>query len=113
MLPETSSGRPTGRVVTALLLAGLLASACASGDRPLDRGSTAPPATGSALDLRGACPATIGFQSDWFPEMEYAAYYGLLGGKFRVDRAGKRVVGFLVAAGRETGVDLKFCVGGL
>jgi hypothetical protein len=107
-----AAGRPRWRAVTVLLTGVLLAAACAGGADP-DGGGAAPPAgSGDPLDLRGVCPATVVFQSDWYPEMEYAAYYGLLGGKYRVDRSGKRVVGDLVAAGKDTGVDLEIREGG-
>jgi hypothetical protein len=114
MLPETR--RPSSlclRVGTLLLAALVAATACASGGRAQQGGSAAPAAgTGDALDLRGVCPSTVVFQSDWYPEMEYAAYYGLLGGKYKVDRSGKRVVGDLVASGKDTGVDLEIREGG-
>jgi hypothetical protein len=118
MLPETRRPSRTapasvGRLVTLLLAALLAATACAGGGRPEQGGSAAPTAgSGDARDLRGVCPSTVVFQSDWYPEMEYAAYYGLLGGKYRVDRSGKRVVGDLVASGRDTGVDLEIREGG-
>lgn len=117
MLPETRRpssipSRRTWRLVT-LLLAALLAAACADGGRPEAGGSKVPAAgSGDAFDLRGACPSTVVFQSDWYPEMEYAAYYGLLGGTYKVDRSGKRVTGDLVAAGKDTGVDLEIREGG-
>jgi hypothetical protein len=104
-----------GRLVAALvgvvvLVAGL--SACAGGGAS-SGGNPAPAAAGgNALDLRGACPSTVVFQSDWYPEMEYSPYYGLLGGRYRVDRPGKRVVGDLVASGRDTGVDIEIREGG-
>jgi hypothetical protein len=109
----TRNGRH-GLRVAALLLAGLLsATACAGGAEPQEGGSAASSATsGDALDLRGVCPSTVVFQSDWYPEMEYAAYYGLLGGRYRVDRAHKRVSGDLVASGKDTGVDLEIREGG-
>jgi hypothetical protein len=114
MLPETR--RPSSlclRVGTLLLAALVAATACASGGRAQQGGSAAPAAgAGDALDLRGVCPSTVVFQSDWYPEMEYAAYYGLLGGKYKVDRSGKRVVGDLVASGKDTGVDLEIREGG-
>jgi hypothetical protein len=93
-------------------VAGWLVAAC--GTSGGGGGGTAAPAAsgGDALDLSRVCPATVVFQSDWYPEMEYAAYYGLLGGKYRVDRARKRVVGDLVASGRDTGVDLEIREGG-
>jgi len=95
-----------------LLAAALLAAACGTGGG--GSGGTAAPTApaGDPLDLTGVCPARVVFQSDWYPEMEYAAYYGLLGGKYTVDRARKRVVGDLVASGRDTGVDLEIREGG-
>lgn len=117
MLPEPATparidpGRRRRRAVP-LLLAALLAAGCGT-DGGGSGGSAAPTAAaGDALDLRAVCPARVVFQSDWYPEMEYAAYYGLLGGKYTVDRARKRVVGDLVATGRDTGVDLEIREGG-
>jgi hypothetical protein len=100
------------RVTTVLLTGLLLAAGCAGGGDQSRDGSAAPAAGTGPLDLRGVCPATIVFQSDWYPEMEYAAYYGLLGGTYRVNRTGKRVVGDLVASGQDTGVDLEIREGG-
>jgi hypothetical protein len=117
MLPEirrpSSSSPPGVRRLVTLMLAALLAATACAGDRTEQGGRAAPIAGGGdAVDLRGVCPSTVVFQSDWYPEMEYAAYYGLLGGKYRVDRSGKRVVGDLVASGKDTGVDLEIREGG-
>ena len=122
MLPEfarpASAGparrrlRPRRARTATLLVAASLLSACGTGGGTA--GGTAAPtaAGGDALDLSGVCPARIVFQSDWYPEMEYAAYYGLLAGRYTVDRARKRVVGDLVASGQDTGVDLEIREGG-
>jgi hypothetical protein len=111
--PSSNPSTEVVRLVTLLFAALMAVTACAGGGRAEQVGSAAPTAgSGDALDLRGACPSTVVFQSDWYPEMEYAAYYGLLGGKYRVDRSGKRVVGDLVASGKDTGVDLEIREGG-
>ncbi|HZB49433.1 MAG TPA: ABC transporter substrate-binding protein [Mycobacteriales bacterium] len=120
MLPESATPartdpgrrRPRARRAVPLLAAALLATACGT-TGGANGGSAAPTApAGDPLDLTGVCPARVVFQSDWYPEMEYAAYYGLLGGRYTVDRARKRVVGDLVASGRDTGVDLEIREGG-
>ena len=100
-----------GRTATLLVAASLL-SACGTGGGTAGGRAAPTAAGGDALDLSGVCPATIVFQSDWYPEMEYAAYYGLLAGRYTVDRARKRVVGDLVASGQDTGVDLEIREGG-
>jgi hypothetical protein len=72
------------------------------------------PATRSAggRSLAGACPATVVFQDDWWPQAETGAIYRLLGKDIRVDKAKKRVSGPLVAAGADTGVRLEIRSGG-
>ncbi len=121
MLPESAPPARTDPVrhrsrtrrAVPLLVAAALVSACGTSGNAGEGGTAAAAASsGDALDLTKVCPATVVFQSDWYPEMEYAAYYGLLGGKYVVDRARKRVVGDLVASGRDTGVDIEIREGG-
>ncbi len=65
-----------------------------------------------AAGLGGVCPATVVFQSNWWPQAEDGAMYRLLGGRLSVDRRRKRVSGELVADGSDTGVRLDIRSGG-
>jgi len=69
-------------------------------------------AEGAAVDLAGACPETIVIQSDWFPESEYGAVYGLLGDDYEIDVENKIVSGSLWSHGQPTGVDIEIRAGG-
>jgi hypothetical protein len=73
----------------------------------------APAAEGAApVDLSGACPETIVIQTDWFPEGEYGATYGLLGPDYEVDADNKVVSGPLYSQGQPTGVNVEIRSGG-
>jgi hypothetical protein len=65
-----------------------------------------------AVDLSGVCPETIVIQTDWFPESEYGAVYGLLGDDYEIDVDNKIVSASLVSQGQPTGVDLEIRAGG-
>lgn len=67
---------------------------------------------GSDLSLKDVCPATVVAQTNWYPQVEHAVFYQLLGDGYTVDRARKRVTGPLVAGGVDTGVKLEIRVGG-
>jgi hypothetical protein len=104
---------PRSRLLIPLLVAAVAVSACSGADT--DAGGQAAAraaADGDALSLRGVCPATIVVQSSWYPQVEHAAVYQLLGKGSTVD-AGKKVVrGPLVSAGVDTGVRLEVRAGG-
>jgi hypothetical protein len=99
------------RWLPALLTAGCLAGCTASGDEVAARQPSGPPASGAAR-LAGVCPATVAVQSNWWPQAEDGALFGLLGGDLTVDKARKRVSGALVAGGTDTGVRLEIRSGG-
>jgi hypothetical protein len=69
-------------------------------------------ASGDALNLRGACPATVVVQSSWFAQAEHGAVYQLLGKGYTIDGKRKSVTGPLVASGLDTGVRLEIRAGG-
>ena len=66
-----------------------------------------------AVDLSGFCPATIVIQTDWFPEAEHGALYGMVGEGAEIDADNKIVSGPLVQhGGGETGVNIEIRTGG-
>ena len=63
-------------------------------------------------DLASVCPDTLVVQTDWNPESEHGALYGLLGDDYEVDTNKKVVKGPLVLGGEDTGIDIEIRVGG-
>lgn len=109
------TARPTLRRVTFALTAVALLAAAACSSTSTDAGgqtaaSSAP--DGSQLNLKGACPDVIRVQSSWFPQVEHAALYQLLGTGSEIDANKKTVTGPLVASGVDTGVKLEIRAGG-
>ena len=104
--------RRTLTLVAAGLVLALAGAACSSNN---DNKSAAPAQTaaaGDALNLQGVCPSTIVFQKDWQPESEHGFLYNLVGKGYQVDTKKKKVVGPLVAQGRDTGVKIEIRTGG-
>lgn len=108
------TGRPTlTRPVFFLAAAALVLSGCASSETGMGGQSVSrTAAAGDALSLRGVCPATVVVQSSWYPQVEHAALYQLLGAGSKVDATRKAVTGPLVASGVDTGVQLQIRAGG-
>ncbi|EIV91153.1 hypothetical protein [Frankia sp. QA3] len=79
-----------------------------------ERATDAAPAvaSGGALDLTGACPATVVVQTDWFAESEYGFLYNLIGPDAKIDTGKKRITGSLVSGGKDTGVNIEVRFGG-
>jgi hypothetical protein len=105
--------RLIGAVVAVALTAGLT-DGC--GGEPA-AGSGGQPAAGAARagdprSLRGVCPETVVVQSSWFPEVEHAVAYQLVGAGYRFDAKHKRLTGPLVAGGVDTGVRIQIRAGG-
>ena len=99
------TGRPALRAATLLLAALLVLTGCASRSEPAGGQAVSGSASaGDALSLRGVCPDTIVVQSSWYPQVEHAALYQLLGVGSRIDATRKTVSGPLVASGKDTGV---------
>ena len=101
----------------AIVVAGLMTLAFATGGCTSDGGGAqaAPgpvPEAGDQLDLAGVCPDPVVIQTGWYPQVERAAVYRLVGPGYKVDAARKRVVGPLVAEGRDTGVRVEVRSGG-
>lgn len=68
-------------------------------------------AAAGAVDLSGVCPETIVIQTDWWPEAEYGATYGLIGPEYSVDTNNKTVSGPLYSQGQPTGVNVEIRAG--
>jgi hypothetical protein len=108
-LTYTSSRRKLGAATLALLAAMALA-AC-------DGGTTeagAPPRRVGAGDrnLQGVCPPNVVVQSNWYPTVDTATAWSLVGPGHKIDREKKRISGPLVAHGVDTGVDIEVRAGG-
>lgn len=69
-------------------------------------------AAADPVDLSGVCPETVVIQTDWFPESEYGAVYGLLGDDYEIDVDNKIVSASLWSQGQATGVDVEIRAGG-
>jgi hypothetical protein len=68
---------------------------------------------GDRLNLAGVCPAKVVVQTSWFPQVEHAAVYQLLGAGYTLDLRKKIATGPLVAhGGVDTGVDIEIRAGG-
>jgi hypothetical protein len=107
------TGRPVlraGALTVLLALAAGCAGSAATGTGGQSARTSA--ASGDALNLRGACPATVVVQSSWFPQAEHGAVYQLLGKGYQIDAGHKSVTGPLVAFGVDTGVKLQIRAGG-
>jgi hypothetical protein len=67
---------------------------------------------GDPRSLHGVCPDTVVIQSSWFPEVEHAVAYQLVGAGYRFDPEHKSLTGPLVSAGVDTGVRIQIRAGG-
>ncbi|BBY89898.1 nitrate ABC transporter substrate-binding protein [Mycolicibacterium tokaiense] len=101
--------RLTGGAVAACVAVTLSACAYSSEETPQKTSvETAP----EAQSLADVCPANVGIQLQWQPQSDMGAVFGLLGPGYQVDTEDKSVTGPLVAAGKDTGVDLTLKSGG-
>jgi len=82
-----------------------------SGEPPSTEPAGGEPA-GATVDLAGVCPETVVIQTDWFPESEYGAVYGLLGDDYEIDTDNKIVSASLWSGGQPTGVNVEIRAGG-
>jgi hypothetical protein len=102
------AGRRSATLLAATLAVALAAGAC-GGAPDTATGAAAGSGRGS---LAGVCPETVVVQTNWFPQSEHGAAYRLVGPGYRVDAAHKRVIGPLVAGGKDTGVRIEVRAGG-
>src|SRR5205085_2768805 len=92
------------RLIGVLAVAALVATALGTSGKSATLSSSAVPTT----NLSDVCPSTIVLQTDWFPEMEYGAYFSLIGAKGKLDAKKGTYTGPL----GKTGVDLQIRAGG-
>ncbi len=99
------------RSLIAISLAGALGLvACGSDTKSSD---TAAPAAAAAGALKGICPATVVFQTDWNPEGEHGFLYNMVGTDYTIDKAKVSVTGTLVGSGGvDSGVKIEVRSGG-
>ena len=92
------------------IAASLALAACGGSDSASD---TTMPTAAEGIDLAAAgCPATIGIQTDWFPEAEHGNLYNLVGPGYTLDAKALTVTGDLVSGGKTTGVKVQVRAGG-
>jgi hypothetical protein len=94
--------------VLALIAAGCSDSSTTSGGQQA-RSSAA---SGSPSNLKGVCPDTVVFQTNWWMQAEYGGLYHLLGSDPTVDANKNKVTGTLVDDGTDTGVKIELRAGG-
>jgi hypothetical protein len=75
-------------------------------------GTTASGGGSAAGSLKGVCPDTVVFQTDWNPEAEHGAEYNMVGEGYTADTSKLRVTGPLVSKGEDTGVKIEIRSGG-
>jgi hypothetical protein len=97
-------------LLAAALAVALVGAACSNDGESTSQAPAA--ASGDPLDLKGVCPDPIVIQKDWQPESEHGFLYNLVGKGYKVDTNKKKVIGPLVAQGRDTGVKIEIRTGG-
>jgi hypothetical protein len=96
-------------VATALLTV-LALSACGGG-AGVEPGPSRVVGAGDR-NLQGVCPRKVVVQSNWYPTVDTATAWSLVGPGYRIDTDKKRIVGPLVAHGVDTGIDIEVRAGG-
>jgi hypothetical protein len=93
--------------------AGSEAATTAGGAATTGGSETTASGGGSAAgSLKGVCPDTVVFQTDWNPEAEHGAEYNMVGEGYTADTSKLRVTGPLVSKGEDTGVKIEIRSGG-
>lgn len=67
---------------------------------------------GAPSALKGVCPDTVVFQTNWWPQAEYGGLYRLIGANPTIDSGKNKVTGALVDNGTDTGVKIEIRAGG-
>ena len=93
--------------VIALTAAGCSDSSTAEGGQEVKTG-----AASADSALKGVCPETVVFQTNWWPQAEYGGLYRLIGAKPTIDGNKTVVTGALVDNGADTGVKIEIRAGG-
>jgi hypothetical protein len=94
--------------VIALTAAGCSDSSTGEGGQEVQ---TSAAAAGDS-SLKGVCPETVVFQTNWWPQAEYGGLYRLVGAKPTIDGVKAKVTGTLVDNGTDTGVKVELRAGG-
>lgn len=94
--------------VAALVVAGCSDSSTGEGGQQVQGTASA----GAASALKGVCPDTVVFQTNWWPQAEYGGLYRLIGSNPTIDSAKNKVTGTLVDNGVDTGVKVELRAGG-
>jgi hypothetical protein len=94
--------------VVALIAAGCSNSSTTTGGQQAAGSAT----SGSPSALKGVCPDTVVFQTNWWPQQEYGGLYRLVGSNPTVDTNKNKVTGTLVDNGTDTGVKIEIRSGG-
>jgi len=105
-------GRPARSAVALAVafLAVLTVSACG---RDADTDAAPPRQVGAGdRNLQGVCPRKVVVQSNWYPTVDTATAWSLVGDGYRIDSEKKRISGPLVAHGVDTGIDIEVRAGG-
>ena len=95
-------------VVTTILAAGCSDSSTTSSGQAVSSSA----ASGGASSLKGACPDTVVFQTNWWAQAEYGGLYRLVGANPTIDGNKNTVTGALVDNGTDTGVKIQIRAGG-
>jgi len=94
--------------VTAIIAAGCSNSSTGSGGQE----ASASAAAGGPSELKGVCPDTVVFQTNWWAQAEYGGLYRLVGANPTIDGNKNTVTGTLVDNGTDTGVKIQIRAGG-
>jgi hypothetical protein len=95
-------------VVTTILAAGCSDSSTTSSGQAVSSSA----ASGGASSLKGVCPDTVVFQTNWWAQAEYGGLYRLVGANPTIDGNKNTVTGALVDNGADTGVKIQIRAGG-
>jgi hypothetical protein len=93
------------------LAAALVTAACGDGGDAQPDAQPQATATGDR-NLESVCPPKIVVQTNWYPQVETATAWSLVGPGHRIDEGKKSITGPLVSHGVDTGVDIEVRAGG-
>jgi hypothetical protein len=94
--------------VTAVIAAGCSNSSTGEGGQAASASASA----GGPSSLKGVCPDTVVFQTNWWAQAEYGGLYRLVGANPTIDGNKNTVTGTLVDDGTDTGVKIQIRAGG-
>jgi hypothetical protein len=99
---------------TLVAAAALTAAGCGDSGNTGSGGQTVAGTAGAgeASELKGVCPDTVVFQTNWWPQAEYGGLYRLVGANPTIDSSTTKVTGTLVDNGVDTGVKVELRAGG-